>query len=243
MKQNNTRRMLGTSASVIIFLVGAFIGMALLVITVWADLEASIFDSSIKGEKSIRSMSCPIIMTTNEVGEVQASFTNNYERTIKPAVRVHVSDGFVTYMREENIHFELAPQETKQLSWTVTPEDAAFGRFILVKVYRFQQNRIPSYQATCGIYVVDIDGLSGSQITWAALALSFVGMTGGATAFSLIDRPLKNTRKSVASAMIAFGVFLVAGFVMSYLGFWLLGVLSLITLILILFGCLVQLLK
>jgi hypothetical protein len=125
----------------------------------------------------------------------------------------------------------------------VSPEDAAFGQFILVKIYRFQSYPHPSYQATCGIYVVDVDWASGSQITWAALALGFVGIAGGSTAFSLIGRPLKDTRKSVSSAMVVFGAFLLLGFVFSYLGYWLLGAMSLVAMILIILGCLAQLMK
>jgi hypothetical protein len=243
MKQKEIGRTLGTTASVVLFLAGAAISVTLLVIAIWADLEASVFDTSIKAEKTLRSMSCPMIMTTNEVGQVEASFTNHLERTIKPAVRVHISDGYVTYMREENAKFELAPQETKRLTWTVMPEDAAFGQFILVKVYRFQFNQIPSYQATCGIYVVDFDGLTGGQITWAAVGLGFIGLAGGTASFSMIERPLKKKRKSTASAMIVFSLVLLLGFVFSYLGFWLLSAIALVAMILIMCGSIAQLLK
>ena len=243
MKQRKTGKTLGTAASVVLFLAGAAISVTLLVIATWADLEASVFDSSIKAEKSLRTISCPMIMTTSEVGQVEASFTNTYERTIKPAVRVHISDGYVTYMREENAKFELAPEETKRLSWTVLPEDAAFGQFILVKVYRFQFNQIPSYQATCGIFVMDFDGLSGAQIAWAAFGLGFIGLAGGTTSFALIERPLKHKRKSIASAMIVFNLFLLLGFAFSYLGFWLLGVITLVAMILIVLGSVAQLIK
>ena len=157
---------------------------------------------------------------------------------------MHVSDGFATYIREENNKFELAPEETKNISWKVTPEDAAFGKFILVKVYRFQIHPLPSYQATCGIFVLDVAGFTGAQLTWAGLAISLVGMIGGASAFSLINKPLKGMRKSISSAMIVFGIILLIGFALSYfLGSWLLGTVSLVALLLILLGCIAQLLK
>ena len=72
MKKKSTKQLIGNSVSMLVFLTGAFVGVALLVISVWADMEAALFDSSIRGERAIRSMNCPIMITTSEAGEVQA---------------------------------------------------------------------------------------------------------------------------------------------------------------------------
>ena len=50
--------------SVILFAVGVILGLAVAGITIWANLEASLFDTGMSGDASLR-LHCPVVITAN----------------------------------------------------------------------------------------------------------------------------------------------------------------------------------
>ncbi len=221
--------------SVLLFVFGVLFGVALSAGVIWGDLEASMFDASIGGEAPLKTLKCPVMMTTRELGMVSADFTNSLERPVEFRVRTHISEGYITLMREINTKLPLEPGETQSLKWAVSPDDAAFGgRLILLRVRLFPKYPLPSRHASCGILVMDLPYLTGNQFFTLALAASLLSMAGGAGLWFIANRPLKKSGRDVLRAMGALAGCVLAVTVASLLGHWFLSVfIFVITLLLI----------
>jgi hypothetical protein len=205
------------------FVVGIFLGIALSAIAVWGDLEASLFDTSIRGDEAL-AIKCPVMLTTKEeAGTVSAAFTNSLSRPVTFTIRTNISQGYVTLIKKINSKLHLAPGETQILKWPVNPDDAAYGRFILVRVYRSAKYPLPSRDGACGILVVDLPYLSGNQIFAFILATSLLGMGGGLGLWVVVNRPLSRPKRDVARAMGVLAGCVLGGMIASLSGRWLLG--------------------
>jgi hypothetical protein len=221
MNARKTMRPLG----MLIFALGAFFGIALSAIAVWGDLEASLFDTSIRGDEGL-AIKCPVMLTTSEEeSAVSAAFTNSLSKPVTFTIRTHVSQGYVTLMKKMNSKLHLAPGETQTLKWPVAPDDAAYGRFILVRVYLSAKYPLPSRDGSCGILVVDLPYLSGNQIFALVLAASLLGMGGGIGLWVVAHRPLSKPSQDVARAMGVLAGCVLVGMIASLSGRWLFGLL------------------
>jgi len=223
----NSKRILRT-LGVFIFAIGVFFGMALLAIAVWGDLEASLFDTSMRGDASLTTLRCPVMMTPNETGRASATFENPLERPVTFTIRAHISQGYVTLMREIDSKLLLEPGETQTLKWTVTPDDAAYGRLVLMRVHLSAKYPLPSRDASCGILVVDLTYFSGSQLAAFTLAASVLGMAIGAGLWVVANRPLRGPAREAIRAMGVLAGSVSIGLVLGLMGQWLLGVLLLV---------------
>ena len=221
--------------SIILFLAGVNLGIGLLGITVWGDLEASLFDVSIQAEENIEGFNCPVMITTGERGKVNAVFNNPHTREVKRNIRVHISWGYATLLREITFELPLEPGETQELSWDILPQDAAFGNMILVRAYALRANPLPSQGATCGVLVVDIPNFTGMQIFTFASIASGVFMLVGAGVYTLNNRPLFEKPKKIARGMFFIIGILAIGLLVSFYGSWLLGALALLIGVLLIF--------
>ena len=217
--KNKTIRILG----VLIFSAGVLLGMALFGIVVWGDFEAAMFDPSIKRDAPLATLRCPVMMTKTETGTVSATFTNPLERPIELYTRAHITEGYVTLMREVNTKLPLDPGETKPLQWTVTSDDAAFGRLILVKVTVNRKYPLPSRQGTCGILVVDLPYFTGNQIFAFTLAASLLSMVAGAGLWVVANRPLRGPGLDVTRAMGVLAGSVLTGTIVGLRGSWMFG--------------------
>lgn len=216
----NSKKQTVRILSVLVFSVGALLGLALFGIVVWEDLEAAMFDPTIKQDAPLATLRCPVMMTRAETGTVTATFTNPLDRPIELYTRAHISEGYVTLMREINTQLSLEPGETKPLQWTVTPDDAAFGRLILVKVTVKRKYPLPSRQGTCGIMVVGLPYFTGNQVFAFALAASLLSMAAGAGLWVNANRPLSGLGREVPIAMGALAGCVLVGMIIGLRGSW-----------------------
>jgi hypothetical protein len=163
------------------------------------------------------------MMTKAETGTVTATFTNPLERPIELYTRAHITEGYVTLMREVIATLSLNPGDTKPLRWTVTSDDAAFGRLILVKVTVNRKYPLPSRQGTCGILVVGLPYFTGTQVFALTFAASLLSMAGGAGLWIAANRPLKELGRDVIVAMGVLAGSVLVGMIISLRGSWLFG--------------------
>jgi len=228
--KNKIIRILG----VLIFSAGVVLGMALFGGAAWGDFEASLFNTSMRGEAPLTTLRCPVMMTAAGPGTVTATFTNPFEKPVDYYIRAHISQGYVTLMREEITNLPLDPGETQAVQWTVTPDDAAYGRLILLRVRLAAKYPLPSRHGSCGILVVDLPYFSGNLIFAFALAASLLSMTGGAGLWVVVNRPLSGLGLDVTRAMSALAGSVLAGTIVGLLGWWLPGGLILVFTVLLL---------
>lgn len=227
------RNLLGT-LGVLIFALGVVLGLAFYSGAAWGDLEAFLFHVEGDADASLGSLSCPVVITSTESGTVSATFRNPTERPIKPVVRTHISEGFVTLMRRIDDRPSLEPGEKQRLEWTVTADDAAYGYLILARVFVKYPYPLPARTAACGVLVIDLPGWTGSQVTALVVVGSLLCMVGGVGLWVAGNRPLSGRILDATRAMIALAVVVLLGIIGSFLGWWLLsGLLLMIALLLI----------
>lgn len=222
-----TRRRIFRTAGIILFSFGLLLGMALVAVTIWTDLEASFFDSALasQGGESLKSLRCPVLMTTSEIGTIRATLENPVDKPIDLRLRAHITDGFVTLMREVNATLPLEPGEKKTAEFFVTADDVTYQWLILVRVLQFRHYPLPARQASCGVLVLDVPFLTGGQLFGLAIAVVLLSMFGGMALWSAGNWPLNRSTQATVRTMGAMTVCLLIGFIVSLLGSWLLGTL------------------
>jgi hypothetical protein len=217
--KNKIERSLG----VLIFAVGVIFGVALLGIVIWGDFEAARFDAAYRFDEPIRTIRCPVIMTEVDIGSVSASFKNPTENSIEFRIRTHISQGSATLMREENSILPLDPGETQRIGWTVTPDDAAFGRLILARVRLFPKYPLPARDGSCGILFVQTATFTGNQIFAFIAGAALLFMAIGAGLWISVNRPLLGIGLAVARSMGALAGCILVGMIIGLLGNWMFG--------------------
>ncbi|MBP1694219.1 MAG: hypothetical protein H6Q37_2102 [Chloroflexi bacterium] len=223
-KTNNT-------ISIVLFIIGAIIGILFNAMALWPDYEASLFNSGLDADEGMGSLRCPILINDHEHGLVRASVTNPLDRNFKPDVRASISQGYVTLMRQSDQTPLLAPGETQNLHWTVNPEDAAWKRVILFRAYQFRAYPVPSRTGACGILVVNIS-IPGSGLTILWVAASLLLMGTGMWLWVRGNQPLIYPSRNVVSAMTAMGIVVLAGIASALAALMVVGLITLVVSIL-----------
>lgn len=195
----------------LLFAASALVALLLFAVAVLSDLEGATFDPAIRGSASLKSLRCPVFLSTSESGTVRATFQNPLDRPLQYFVRVHVSEGFVTLYRQIDFQVPLDPGESQTLEWEITDEDAAYGWLVLVKVLQSASHPLPSRSGSCGIPVVPVPFLSGNQFFGLLFGGSVVGMGAGIAFWRAVGRAEGQVRHDVSNAMIALGIALVVG--------------------------------
>lgn len=209
--------------SVVIYSCGVILGMAITGLTMWGDLEASLYDSFINYEGRQR-LSCPVMISSSETGTVSTTTKNPSDKPIKSRVVLRTTEGFISMMREERDFRDLAPGESYDLEWIVNPEDAVYGGLlILVKVRTDLTYPLTDRQASCGIIVVNSQGFSGVQIFIFAVVASLVFMALGITILGVNNQPLIGKPNKVFRAMLALATLILLGMLSGLFGWWVVG--------------------
>lgn len=232
-----TKHKIFRTTGIILFAIGVLLGMTLTAVTIWTDLEASFFDSASasRGDDPLRTLRCPVLMTQSETGTIRATFKNTADKPIELMLRAHITDGFVTLMREVNTTLPLEPGEKETVEWSLTSDDVAYRWLILARVLQFRYYPLPARQASCGVLVVDVPFLSGNQLFALVIVVSFLSVAGGMALWSAGNRPLKGSPLATLRTMAALSITLLIGFLVSFLESWLIGALLFaVTLLLIL---------
>jgi hypothetical protein len=213
--------------ALLVFSAGVILGLFFNTMAIWADFEASLFDSGLQADEKFPNLRCPVFIGKSEKGRLFAKITNPLDRTIAPKIRAHVSEGLVTLMREIDLQPTLAPGETQPLEWTVTSTDATWGRFILFRVYQFPVYPIPTRSSTCGVLVSGIP-LPGQWLTALVVMISVAGIGAGIWLWIWNNSPLKDRKRDTVFAMAALGLVTLAGMIFVLFQMLIPGVLTMV---------------
>jgi len=218
---------------VLIFSAGILLGLYLFGAIVWEDLEASLFDTSTKGKEELSTLRCPVMITSEETGTVKAVFKNTLDRPVEFYIRAHTSEGFVTLFREEISKLPVAAGESETVEWSVTADDAAYGRLILFRVHLAAKYPLPARHGTCGIMVVDWPLLSGNQVFALLVILSVLGVAAGVALWVSANRPMRGLGRDVIRAMAALAGSVLVGIILGLTGQWMIGAVVLVITVLL----------
>lgn len=205
--------------------IGIFLGIALSVMAAWPDLEASFYGFSNQAHRTLPGLSCPILMTKDEVGIVKLKVTNNTDQKVSPTVRMEFSTQLVLATASESI--QLAPGESRTLTWTVDAENIDLGKFIFAKALIYGAYPMPSRENTCGTYVLPVPG-NGIWITNILTTLCLLCLGSGSFFLYKIEPPIKQANLFRLTAVI-----ILLLLVISFLGWWLQTIFLLAILLLI----------
>ena len=212
---------------IVLFAFGVLLGMALTAVTVWADLEASFFDAVLasRGGETLKTLSCPVLMTSSETGVVRVALENSAEKPIELRLRAHITDGHVMLMREVNATVPLEPGEEETTEFYLTGDDVTFNWLILVRVLQFRYYPLPSRQAACGVLVLDVPFFTGGQLLALTIAVAVLSLAGGIALWVAGNWPLNRPTLATARTMGALTASLLVGFSVGVLGAWLIATL------------------
>jgi hypothetical protein len=212
----------------VVYAAGVLIGLLFFGGSVWADFEAFLFAPATGASSNLTGMSCPLLISEHEAGEVVVKIRNASDQPVRRQVRFFNTSGFVTLVDQESQFIEIPANETGLARLTIFPQDAAFGRFILVRAYLFALYPIPAASGACGVIVFSLGELAGSQIVSLAVAFSGLLMALGLALWVNYNRPLQGRRLTLANGMRALTVVIFGGIITSLIGWWIPGALFLL---------------
>ena len=222
--------------SIILIIFGVLFFILVGGLSIWADLEASLFNSARRSTEPLPSLDCPAFISSDETGLVSASFNNPSDRIINPKIQTFVSDGFVILMQEKVDRLEIEPGETETVEIEVTAANAVYNRIVLVRMHQFAYRPLPYRNASCGIYVIDIRFISGTQFIYLSLGLGGLFSILGIILWALSSRPIVWDRMTNLQWIIAYTLLSILISLFGLWGLWLLGVFLIVLWILLTVG-------
>jgi hypothetical protein len=219
-------------------LVSLIIGTCLLaflgIISIWGDIEAFVFNAAIRSEKTLSTLNCPAVITPKDNAVVSARITNSSDRALEMLVRTNVSDGYVILMKEIFTTVNLNPGESETVSVPITVEDAAYDRFVLVRMHQIRRGSLPYLNASCGVIVFDAPFITGKNLTILILGFGTSLSVVGIWLFSLGQKRLSREQLITFRLLLGFTILSFLLSIIALTGWWLLG--SLLAVVWILLG-------
>ncbi len=209
------------TAGIYIYFIGVLLLMFFSALLAWADFEAALFDvGRDPNAQALESLHCPLLMNRDEAGIVVASFANPSDRPRLRTVDARISHGFITLVREDRVRFELEAGEERTYRWQISPEDAAWGRLILVRLHVLRNPPLPARTGSCGVLVMNLPFGTGAQIAGFTIGAGLVLIAGGAALWLAGERKLRPPLRTVDYLTLAIAPVVLVALVFSILGFW-----------------------
>jgi hypothetical protein len=215
--ESASRHRIGT----ILFIVGIACGLALALSAIWGDFEAMSYFYTGAGNESFDGLRCPIIMSATSTASVSSTFDNPTEAEIQPYYEVTVSG--ITGPRAFEGQLAVPAHSSKSVGWQVDAGDIDLGYFVMVKVKVLPVADHSTREATCGILVLTIGGLSGPTLLGIALTLSLLGIVSGLTLRELEERTRSGKAVHQQNALRALGVITLLAMLAGLMGWWGIG--------------------
>ena len=213
-----------------VYAIGVIIGFLLILVGAWADMESSAYGFPRLASAGLNGMRCPILMTSGETGKVSLNVSNPTGAPISPSIKTQISTALLP---EEFLeHIQLTPGESKRLEWRVDTENIDMGRFIFAKVLLFSAHPLPSQEATCGIFVIDLPG-TGRMLYSVLTILSLTGMGWGLYRIKTSRGGSNDISKKYVGSMTFLAIVIVLGLLLGFIGSWILSLLVLVVALLL----------
>ena len=207
----------------LIYILGVLISVTVAVIATWSDLEAAFYGFDRRASNALQNLRCPIFLNRNETGVVSVKISNTTDGKLSPSVRADFSSPLTPISTLDSV--ELAPGESKTVSWTIGPENIDLKRFIFSKVLIFASYPLPDREAACGTFIVDAL-ISGKVLLYLLIGLGLAGLGGGW--FMLNRRKRQSGRLEKALPPLTFlTAVIVLSLAVSLAGWWVQAVLLL----------------
>jgi hypothetical protein len=212
-----------------IFFPGVILGLVLSGIAIWNHLEAtSYFFTGVK-YAPFPGLRCPVMIAPTEKGIVSAIFDNPTNEEDAFFYRVEIS-GKVFSRRQVEDQIAVSPHQTKTIRLAVDANDVDLMFFIFVKISILPNSVHRSQEAVCGMMVANILGLTGPQISTAALFLSFLGMAIG---LGMWQQTITKADRDIRRVVPTLGFVVLLTMFAASMGWWMVAIaLSVVTILL-----------
>jgi hypothetical protein len=199
-------------------------------VAAWPDMEATVFDAptALMADEKLHSLDCPWVIAADEVGTVRARFTNPAAEADSFLVRMRVSRGFVSRYREEREQVTLQPHESREVAWSIAPDDAAYRRIVMVRVLATRCALQPARENACGVFVAGVRGVRGQWLFAVGVLAGVALVAAGALWWWLRHRPLGGRDHDAARRVGFLAVVAGASLATGMSGWWLVSHLLLI---------------
>ena len=212
-----------------VFFLGVILGFALSVITIWNRLEGVRYYFTGAQYELFNGLRCPVMIAPNEKGIVTAVFNNPTDREDNFFYRAEISGDVTTRQVEGQI--AVPAHQRKSIQLTVDANDVDLMFFIFVKMNILPNALHRSQEAVCGMMIVNLLGLTGTQLSTVAFSLSFLGIAIGLV---LLQKTGTNADQNIRRPMQALGLLVLLTMFAGLMGWWIAGLaLSAITALLI----------
>jgi hypothetical protein len=217
MQTKSNKRTIGNA----IFLLGITLGLALAIAAIWGDFEGMSYFYTGAGYDSFSGLNCPILMMRSETATASVRFDNPSDQEIKPYYEVGVSG--MASIRNFEGQITVPAQAIRNIQWTVDANDIDLGFFIFIQLRVLPVAGYSTREATCGIVVLDLSGLSGGQIFGFTLAASLLAMVIGFGLRESVTDLSSSNSVNFRNAMRAAGIAASLAMLMGFMGIWLIG--------------------
>jgi hypothetical protein len=223
-------------SSSIVFFMGIAVGLSLAVVSIWADYEAVGYFFTGARFDAFPGMKCPILATQSETITISASIENPGDRPVQPFYRVEVSGPMGRTFRDQIL---IPPHETKMAEWTVSRDDVDLRYFIMTKITLLPFAGTQAREATCGIFVLKLDGPTGKQVLIFSFAISLMGIILGLSLWERQMAVVKKGARQPQHVRRALGLVVLSAMFSTLMGWWFAGfvlcVLAILLLVITLF--------
>lgn len=203
-----------------LFVIGTILFVLIGLFSIWGEVEASFFNAALKSDEPLKGLRCPVFITTNEIGTVSKEFINTSEKTVDLEVRTYISDGYVTLLNEIIREFSLAPGESELVKVPFSADDAAYNRIVMVRMHQMKRFSFPYQNASCGIILINIPFITGTQFLIITIALAVLCSGLGITLWAINAKPIIWDRLNLFKAMIILLATAIIMTITSLLNYW-----------------------
>lgn len=217
--QTKQRKKLGTA----VFVAGVVLALGLAGVSIWGDYEAMSYFYTGAGYAGFSGLHCPALMSRGETPTISATLDNSSNDVVQPYYEVEIS-GIAGFRNIEN-QVMVPPHSKRVVQWTVSANDVDLGSLVMVKMDILPMAGYSTREATCGMAVLNLGGLTGGQIVGGALGISLLGILAGLVLREAGTEPTSSKDVSIRNGMRTAGVLACLALFAGLTGSWLFGVL------------------
>jgi hypothetical protein len=211
------------------FFLGVTLGLILALLAIWNHVESTSYFFRGSTYAPFNGLRCPAVIGPTDKGIVTSVFHNPKDKEDVFYYRAQIS-GQSSSMRTIEDKIAVPPHQTRSVQWTVDANDVDLQFFILVKITVLPNALHTAQEATCGIMFADLLGLTGVQISTAALILSLSGIAVGLVSWRQTGA---KKMRDIRPLLQALGAMVLLMLLATWMSWWALAIaLSIITVLL-----------
>jgi hypothetical protein len=217
-------------AGFIIFTIAILLGIFLVVASAWPDMEAKLYGFEDFTNAQLTTLSCPVLMTSNDQKQITIKLHNPNDKAIVRKVEAELSSKLAILNYAGIVEFQ--PGETKTVAWEIGKENIDLNHFIFASVRAYPSKNLLLVEATCGIMVLDLPFGGGPVLFYVILILAALSLSFGLWLWTRHSDLSEPGAVSQSGFMRFLTGVIIVGVVGSILGWWIIGLLSLVIMLL-----------